>query len=159
MRRRFGSLGIPTVRGVYGRRPCRRNHHRWSALQEPFVPAGCDAAATPSSAESRILEPMPRLILVSNRLPVTARLEHGELSLAAGAGGVVSGLAGFHEAGDGLWIGLPGGAWRLSTSQQHALAGKLADLRAVPVELNRGEVERYYEAFSNGILWPLLHYE
>jgi len=112
-----------------------------------------------STAESRILDAMPRLILVSNRLPVTARIEHGELSLAAGAGGVVSGLAGFHEAGDGLWIGWPGETWRLSTSQHATLARKLGELRAVPVELSRGEVERYYEAFSNGILWPLLHYE
>ena len=39
MRRRFGSLGMPTVRGVYGRNLCARNRCRWSALQKPFVPA------------------------------------------------------------------------------------------------------------------------
>jgi trehalose 6-phosphate synthase/phosphatase len=102
---------------------------------------------------------MPRVILVSNRLPVAARIERGELVVSAGAGGVASGLAGFHERGQGVWIGWPGETWRMDSEQRDALDERLTALRAVSVDLTAGDVERYYESFANGILWPLLHYE
>jgi trehalose 6-phosphate synthase/phosphatase len=102
---------------------------------------------------------MPRVILVSNRLPVAARIERGELLVSAGAGGVASGLAGFHERGQGVWIGWPGETWRMDSEQRDALYERLTALRAVSVDLTAGDVERYYESFANGILWPLLHYE
>jgi trehalose 6-phosphate synthase/phosphatase len=102
---------------------------------------------------------MPRLILVSNRLPVSARVERGELMVAPSAGGLATGLSGLHASGESLWIGWPGETWRLSAEQRADLQRRLAENRCVPVELTAGEIERYYEGFSNGVLWPLLHYE
>ena len=40
-----------------------------------------------------------------------------------------------------------------------AIRKKLSDLRAAPVHLTQSEVNRYYEGFSNGVLWPLFHYQ
>ena len=110
---------------------------------------------------SEHIDPRPpsRLILVSNRLPVSARVERGELIVAQGAGGLVTGLSGLHARGKTLWIGWPGETWRLSPEQRADLDGRLAEAHCVPVELTAGEIERYYEGFSNGVLWPLLHYE
>jgi trehalose 6-phosphate synthase/phosphatase len=101
---------------------------------------------------------MARLLIVSNRLPVTVRTDELGLSLERSAGGVATGLCGPHESGDGLWIGWPGDVASLDAARREELDRRLAGLRLVPVHLSREEVERYYEGFSNGILWPLFHY-
>ena len=41
---------------------------------------------------------------------------------------------------------------------QQLLARKLEAMRLVQVALSREEVQRYYEAYCNGVLWPLFHY-
>jgi trehalose 6-phosphate synthase/phosphatase len=102
---------------------------------------------------------VPRLILVSNRLPIAARRERGELVVSQSAGGLATGLMGLHERGEGLWIGWPGETWRLDAAERASLRRQLTALRCEPVELSAREVEHYYESFSNSILWPLLHYE
>jgi trehalose 6-phosphate synthase/phosphatase len=68
-------------------------------------------------------------------------------------------LSGYHSQGRSVWIGWPGDTWRLSPEQLDAMHSQLAELHAVPVELTAGEVQRYYDGFSNGVLWPLLHYD
>jgi trehalose 6-phosphate synthase/phosphatase len=99
-----------------------------------------------------------RLLLVSNRLPVTVKLEHNHVSVSPSPGGLATGLAGPHERSGGLWIGWPGETWRLSEAQRADLDQKLAALRTVPIYLSASEVSRYYEGFANGVLWPLFHY-
>jgi trehalose 6-phosphate synthase/phosphatase len=101
---------------------------------------------------------MARLILVSNRLPVTVQLEHGELSVVRSTGGLATGLRVPHERSAGTWIGWPGDVSRLSEPQRAALDEKLAELRCVPLHLTTHEVSRYYDGFSNAVLWPLFHY-
>jgi trehalose 6-phosphate synthase/phosphatase len=99
-----------------------------------------------------------RIILVSNRLPVSVRVERGELRVERSAGGLATGLSPYHERGDGVWIGWPGETWRLTPPQLASMRKQLAVMRAVPMELTAAEVQRYYDGFSNGVLWPLLHY-
>lgn len=100
-----------------------------------------------------------RVILVSNRLPISVRVEHGELVVGRSSGGLATGLSGFHDSGDSLWIGWPGESWRLNPDQRRTLNERLTAQRAVPVDLSAAEVQRYYDGFSNGVLWPLLHYQ
>jgi trehalose 6-phosphate synthase/phosphatase len=102
---------------------------------------------------------MGRVILVSNRLPVSVRLERGEVVVAPGAGGLASGLSGFHAAADSVWVGWPGETSRLDDRQRVAVRAAVARARAVPVELSASEIRRYYESFANGVLWPILHYD
>ncbi len=116
------------------------------------------AASARASRGSR-RKPSGRVILVSNRLPISVRVEHGELVVGRSSGGLATGLSGFHDRGDGIWIGWPGETWRLTPDQGKTLRDSLTALRAVPVELTASEVQRYYDGFSNGVLWPLLHYE
>jgi trehalose 6-phosphate synthase/phosphatase len=101
---------------------------------------------------------MARLILVSNRLPVTVRLEHGELSVSQSTGGLATGLRGPHERTGGLWIGWPGDVSRFNPAQRRALDTHLGEMRCLPVYLTATETARYYDGFSNGVLWPLFHY-
>jgi trehalose 6-phosphate synthase/phosphatase len=107
-----------------------------------------------------------RLLIVANRLPVTLHArsvgqgepERGDLSLAPSTGGLASALRGLHERHDGLWIGWTGDVTELPDERRRALDARLAALRLVPVHLGAEEVSRYYEGFSNSVLWPLLHH-
>ncbi|UQA57981.1 bifunctional alpha,alpha-trehalose-phosphate synthase (UDP-forming)/trehalose-phosphatase [Polyangium aurulentum] len=101
---------------------------------------------------------MARLLLVSNRLPVTVKVDHGELHVSPSAGGLATGLKGPHQRSGGLWMGFPGDASRMDEAQRAELEARLAELQCVPIHLSPGEVSRYYEGFSNGVLWPLFHY-
>lgn len=101
---------------------------------------------------------MSRLLIVSNRLPVTARVERGELVLTRSSGGLATGLSGPHERSGGLWIGWPGEVWKLNEGQRQELDRRLRAQNIVPVALTASEIERYYDGFSNGVLWPLCHY-
>src|SRR5579883_322603 len=101
---------------------------------------------------------MPGLILVSNRLPVTVRAEHGDVSITKSSGGLATALRGPHERAGGTWIGWPGDVSRLGEAQQRVLDERLAELRCVPVHLTPAEVSSYYDGFSNAVLWPLCHY-
>jgi len=101
---------------------------------------------------------MPRLLLVSNRLPVTAKVEQGRLQVTSSSGGLATGLSGPHAQSEGLWVGWPGDVSRMRPDHVASLEEELAGLRCVPIFLSSNEVNRYYEGFSNGILWPLFHY-
>lgn len=96
---------------------------------------------------------MGRLILVSNRLPVTLRRgRDGNQEIIRSSGGLVSALAPVHAAGDGLWIG------NLGDEPDPATSEALADRRYVAVPVSSAENRGYYLGFSNSALWPLFHY-
>jgi trehalose 6-phosphate synthase/phosphatase len=99
-----------------------------------------------------------RLLLVSNRLPVTARLTDTGVRLSPAHGGLASGVRSFHEESGGLWIGWPGDVTRFTAEQRAALDDRLRERAIAPVYLTREQVDRYYHGFSNRILWPLFHY-
>jgi trehalose 6-phosphate synthase/phosphatase len=102
---------------------------------------------------------MSRVLIVSNRLPITVKRTDGGFDVEMSAGGLATGLRGVHEQAAGLWIGWPGVADdELTDANRDSLASRFEELRVVPVALSADEVERYYEGFCNGILWPLFHY-
>ena len=99
-----------------------------------------------------------RLLIVSNRLPVTARLTRDGLRLAPAAGGLATGLRPWHERSNGLWIGWPGDASRLSAEQRAELERQLGERAILPVYLSQDQIDHYYHGFANRVLWPLFHY-
>jgi trehalose 6-phosphate synthase/phosphatase len=101
---------------------------------------------------------VPRLILVSNRLPVTFTPTPAGLSVRKSVGGLATALRDPHERSNGLWVGWPGPTDELRPEELPELDRRLAEIGAVPVHLTGGEVTGYYGSFSNGILWPLFHY-
>lgn len=102
---------------------------------------------------------MARLLIVSNRLPVTIHSEHGQISVHPSAGGLATAMKGPHRDSDALWVGWPGEVGRVSDEQLRQIGKALADQRLVPVPLSSNQVKRFYEGFSNGVLWPLYHYD
>jgi trehalose 6-phosphate synthase/phosphatase len=99
-----------------------------------------------------------RLLVVSNRLPVTVRAGEDGPVVERSAGGLATGLAGPHERLGGLWIGWPGPVESLSDRDRARVDARLAEERLVPVPLSPEEIARYYEGYSNEVLWPLFHY-
>lgn len=100
---------------------------------------------------------MGRLLIVSNRLPITARAGPGGLELVPSVGGLATGLSRPHEAGKGLWIGWPGPV-PATDEAAGELAAACAARRLVPVPLEPALQQAFYEGYANGVLWPLLHY-
>ncbi len=99
-----------------------------------------------------------RLLLVSNRLPVTVTETEGGFQAVPSAGGLASGLRGPHERGESLWIGWPGIEIPEEPGQSSRLKALLAEHKLVPVGLPADLVKQFYEGFSNGVIWPLFHY-
>jgi trehalose 6-phosphate synthase len=96
-----------------------------------------------------------RLITVSNRLPSTAfKDEKGEWKLKRSTGGLASAL-GACESLHMLHIGWPGA--EISDDMKEAMTAQLKGHDCVPVYLNQREIDKYYNGFSNGVLWPIFH--
>jgi trehalose 6-phosphate synthase/phosphatase len=103
-----------------------------------------------------------KLLIVSNRLPVTVSFDDGKLTYHASAGGVASGIGSYLEAvaqrGEhAIWIGWPGG--EIPADREEEVQEVLArDHGAIPVFISGEIMSSFYEGFCNDTLWPLFHY-
>lgn len=100
---------------------------------------------------------MSRIIIVSNRLPVTVNKRKGELVFYPSAGGLATGLNSLDEKWDKIWVGWPGEEIK-ETKQQQSIKGSLEKDQLFPVFLSGEEIELFYEGFSNKAIWPHFHY-
>ncbi|KAJ5217386.1 alpha-trehalose-phosphate synthase [Penicillium chermesinum] len=99
-----------------------------------------------------------RLLLVSNRLPITIkRSEDGKYDFSMSSGGLVSGLSGLSKSTTFQWYGWPG--LEVPEEEIPVVKRRLKDeYGAVPVFIDDELADRHYNGFSNSILWPLFHY-
>ena len=104
--------------------------------------------------------PSGRLIMVSNRLPVTMSWDEdaGRNVFKMSAGGLVQALSGAQKELDFLWIGWLG--FEVEDAEKPLIRKQLfEEHNCLPVFLPRDTAEKYYNGFSNDVLWPLFHYE
>jgi trehalose 6-phosphate synthase/phosphatase len=104
-----------------------------------------------------------KLVIVSNRLPVSLVEKEGRLEFAQSPGGLASGLRTYLHSprsavGAGFaWVGWPGGA--VATDQQAEVTRRCREgFSARPVFLTNEDTEGFYEGYCNQTLWPLFHY-
>lgn len=112
-----------------------------------------------------------RLLIVSNRLPVTVIKDGDDLRFHESVGGLASGLQAYLDylkscplspiqCGqpqlDFVWIGWPG--ITVEDGQKDSLRSKLSTFHAHPVFLSEKSMEKFYYGFSNKTIWPLFHY-
>ena len=90
-----------------------------------------------------------RLLVVSNRLPITIRRSSdGTFDFTKSSGGLVSGLRGLAKATKFHWYGWPG--MEFSEDEQQSLKMRLFDEHdAIPVMMNDELVNSYYNGFSS----------
>ncbi|WP_276091001.1 bifunctional alpha,alpha-trehalose-phosphate synthase (UDP-forming)/trehalose-phosphatase [Pedobacter sp. JY14-1] len=101
-----------------------------------------------------------RLLIVSNRLPLTIEKKDNIYVQRQSSGGLISaveayiGGAGKEVFTEQLWAGMPGidrETWEKAESGDSHYA-------YLPVFTDEEQYEQYYNGFSNSLLWPLFHY-
>ncbi|WP_035041535.1 trehalose-6-phosphate synthase [Desulfovibrio sp. X2] len=98
-----------------------------------------------------------RLVVVSNRLPVSLARDDKGWTVKAGAGGLVTALAPVLMNRGGLWIGWAGAAADADLKKLLGDFSQDAGYDLHPVFLSQEEIGDYYHGFSNEIIWPLFH--
>src|SRR5512140_743618 len=95
-----------------------------------------------------------RVLIVSNRLPVTAMVEGSTIRLRPSSGGVAKGLAHVARHWPAVWFGWDGlCADEALGVREPARAGT----PTVKLSLCQEEVQGFYHRFCNSVLWPVLH--
>lgn len=98
-----------------------------------------------------------RLVLISNRLPISLARANGRWQAASSSGGLVTAMGPVLRNRGGLWIGWPGAEnFREMGKLLNAEEDKLG-FGLLPVNLTSEEQEKFYLGFSNEIIWPLFH--
>ncbi|KAI1292979.1 glycosyl transferase [Xylaria venustula] len=99
-----------------------------------------------------------RLLLVSNRLPITIkRKDEGKYEFSMSSGGLVAGLSGLSKTTSFQWYGWPG--MEVPEAEVPTVSKQLKDgYGAHPIFVDDELADRHYNGFSNSILWPLFHY-
>jgi trehalose 6-phosphate synthase len=119
-----------------------------------------------------------RLLLISNRLPITIkRSDEGKYDFSMSSGGLVSGLSGLSKSTRFQWYGWPG--LEVPEDEVPLVKDRLKeDYNAVPIMLDDELADKHYNGFSSesfidpdldrtvadpksftdAIMWPLFHY-
>ena len=102
---------------------------------------------------------MNRLLIVSNRLPISVTRKNGDFRLQRSVGGLATGVGSFYKSYESLWIGWPGmNVQRKQDEEKDRIVDTLKRERCHPVFLSPYDIKHYYDGFCNNTLWPLFHY-
>ncbi len=99
-----------------------------------------------------------RLVVVSNRLPLSVRKTTDGWQAEASPGGLATAVGPILKSRGGVWVGWPGQAPRVKDPARDALLAEWAGQRGyVSVDLPPDVARRFYEGYANQTLWPLFH--
>ncbi len=101
---------------------------------------------------------MDKIVLVSNRLPITLSRRGGSINLQSSVGGLARSLDVIRGRFKVVWVGWPGLPEEDLADMEEELGGKLTEVGLNPVHLPRQEVQNYYYGYCNRTIWPLFHY-
>ena len=96
-----------------------------------------------------------KIVIVSNRLPVSITKRKNKISYKPSPGGLATGMSSVPY--EGIWIGWPGFVTSLDAEKKY-VREILKEKNMHPVFLSKEDIEKYYEGFSNKTIWPLFHY-
>jgi trehalose 6-phosphate synthase/phosphatase len=100
-----------------------------------------------------------KLIVVSNRLPVSVTKSEGKLLFSESSGGLATAMSSLGSEREMVWIGWPGIASDdLTASDKRQITRKLKQHNCVPVYLTKQQGSEFYDGYANDTLWPLFHY-
>ncbi len=105
-----------------------------------------------------------RLVIVSNRAPVSIVKDNGGYRYENSSGGLATGLTAYVERirkarifEDIIWVGWPGGT--VDEKEERTVSEELREKHGVKsVFLSEEVMNNFYEGFCNKTIWPLFHY-
>jgi len=100
---------------------------------------------------------MSRLLIVSNRLPLTVQKPSNGGGVEISSGGLVTALRSVVRQREGCWIGWAGTDRDPAIERRLRTDIALDSCRMVPLFLSKEEHQDFYCGFCNEILWPLFH--
>ncbi|PYV12894.1 MAG: bifunctional alpha,alpha-trehalose-phosphate synthase (UDP-forming)/trehalose-phosphatase, partial [Acidobacteria bacterium] len=99
-----------------------------------------------------------RVIVVSNRLPLTLRRSGDSWRTDRSAGGLATALGPLLRRSGGVWIGWPGDTSGIDDAKRREVLARWAEEEhAIAVELPPQVARGFYEGYSNQTLWPAFH--
>src|SRR5579884_4094620 len=104
---------------------------------------------------------MSRLIIISNRAPISVIKADGKYTYEESAGGLASGLRAYVEGikkvrKDGvIWIGWPGAQ---VDDEKKVGEEVLKQFGVYCIFLSEEVMDKFYQGFCNKTVWPLSHY-
>jgi trehalose 6-phosphate synthase/phosphatase len=102
---------------------------------------------------------MKRILIISNRLPVSVKKGDGGITIKPSVGGLATGMKTFYKTLDSVWIGWPGiDKQEISPEDEKNIYEQLKQERCEPLYINKRDFELFYYGFSNKTIWPLFHY-
>ena len=101
---------------------------------------------------------MQRLLIISNRLPISVEKRKKGLHFVPSVGGLATGLKSFHKSYNSIWIGWPGINPEKIKGEKPDVEARLLAEGCSPVFLSKREIEDFYHGFCNKTIWPLFHY-
>ncbi len=99
-----------------------------------------------------------RLIIVSNRLPVTITKRKGKITVQPSPGGLATALRALETDQDVVFVGWPGYIPESRKEQEFIESTLREKHNCYSIFLKRREIDKYYYGFANRTLWPLFHY-
>lgn len=130
--------------------------HKWQSSCPTLLPAPANKVRMYIEAILPLWY-MPRIIIVSNRLPITIDRKDGELIYHPSAGGLATGLGSLDESIEKIWVGWVGKPIE-DPEERAAISRQFEKDKMVPVFLKQSQIELFYEGFSNKTIWPHFHY-
>ena len=101
-----------------------------------------------------------KIIIVSNRLPVSVKKGNGKIVFERTVGGLASGLDAVQRAQKSAWVGWPGVyQYKEDSKELEEIRSQLKNkFNYHPVFQSQNDIDKYYHGYSNSTLWPLFHY-
>ncbi|MDH4210139.1 MAG: bifunctional alpha,alpha-trehalose-phosphate synthase (UDP-forming)/trehalose-phosphatase [candidate division WOR-3 bacterium] len=101
---------------------------------------------------------MKKILVISNRLPVTVTKRERQLRFNPSVGGLATGLSSLSRSYENIWIGWPGIALERVEREKKQITRRLRKDNCHPVFIKQNDMENYYYGFCNRTIWPLFHY-
>ncbi|HEX5797959.1 MAG TPA: bifunctional alpha,alpha-trehalose-phosphate synthase (UDP-forming)/trehalose-phosphatase [Candidatus Saccharimonadales bacterium] len=100
-----------------------------------------------------------KLLIVSNRLPLSVIKKNGRIEFKKSAGGLSTAVSSLKDTYNLTWIGWPGIANEdLTAADKRKITKEFKAQNLIPVFLTKSQIERFYDGYSNDSIWPLFHY-
>lgn len=97
------------------------------------------------------------LVVISNRLPLSFESGPEGIRVKQSSGGLVTALEPLLREHGGVWIGSAGTDKDPRIREELERQSKAHQYRYEPIALSPEEHAKFYEGFSNEIIWPLFH--